>query len=202
MRSTSLDRDTIGIIGQSGTGKTTLLKWLIARERRVIIWDWRGEYDGDEVTNLQQLPSASYYKPRFLVRYRPFATDLVDEFNQLARFLCRQNDSVGRCRDFTLVIDEAALVTRNRNDAAGLSLLLRVTRHQRINLLWASQYPCNLPHAFLSETRTLYAFRLSDPFDVRRIAGRFAPDDVARIPRLPDRQYLQTCAAVPGERGA
>lgn len=201
MRETGGDRETVGIVGQSGTGKTTLLKWLIARERRVLIWDWRGEYDGDEITTLADLPQRSYYRARFCVRYRPFQADLVAEFNQLARFLCRQQDSVGRCRDFTFVIDEAALVTRNRNDASGLSLLLRVTRHQRINLLWASQYPCNLPHAFLSESRRLYVFRLEDPFDVRRIAGRFKPEDLARIPRLPDRHYLTTGGSVPGERG-
>lgn len=201
MRSTGSDRETVGIVGQSGTGKTTLLKFLIAREHRVIIWDWRGEYDGEEVSNLYDLPAKSYYHDRFKVRYRPFAADLVAEFSRLAQFLCRQTDRVGRCKNFTFVIDEAALVTRNRNDSTGLSLLLRVTRHQRINLLWASQYPCNLPHAFLSESRVLHAFRLEDPFDVRRIAGRFSPNDLEKIPRLRDRQYISTSNNGPGERG-
>lgn len=185
-------RETIGVIGQSGSGKTTLLKLLIKRERRVLIWDWRGEYDGDEISTLHALPAAAYYRKSFLVRYRPFQPDLVAEFNDLARFLCRQNDAVGRCADFTFVIDEAALVTRNRNDAGGLSLLLRVTRHQRINLWWASQRPSGLPGSFLSETRQLYAFRLENPFDVRMLKGRFADTDLARIPLLPDRSYLGT----------
>jgi len=117
---------------------------------------------------------------------------MVAEFDALARFLCRQNDRVGRCRNFTLVIDEAALVTRNRNDTGGLSLLLRVTRHQQINLWWASQRPSGLPGSFLSETRKLYCFRLENPFDVRRLQGRFSAADLAAIPRLPDRAYLET----------
>jgi len=185
-------RETIGVIGQSGSGKTTLLKLLIKRERRVLIWDWRGEYDGEQISTLSALPLATWYNKHFLVRYRPFQPDMVVEFNDLARFLCRQNDAMGRCCDFTFVVDEAALVTRNRNDAGGLSLLLRVTRHQRINLWWASQRPSGLPGSFLSETRQLYAFRLENPFDVRMLKGRFGQADLARIPLLPDRSYLST----------
>lgn len=174
---------------------------LLAHERRIIIWDWRGEYDGPEVTTLDQLPHASYYRKRFCVRYRPFQPDLVREFHALALFLCRPNDRVGKCHTFTFVIDEAALVCRNQNDAGGLSLLLRVSRHQRINLLWASQRPSGLPGSFLSETRKLYAFRLQNQFDVRRLAGRFAPDDLTKLSTLPDRQYLETRTYAPGERG-
>lgn len=174
---------------------------LLAHERRIIIWDWRGEYDGDEVATLHDLPGASFYRKRFCVRYRPFQPDLVREFNELALFLCRPFDRIGRCCDFTLVIDEAALVCRNQNDAGGLSLLLRVSRHQRINLLWASQRPSGLPGSFLSETRKLYSFRLENVFDVRRLAGRFAPDDLAKLSTLPDRHYLETRTYAPGERG-
>ena len=193
-------RETIGIVGQSGAGKTTLLKSLISGSQRVLIWDWRGEYDGEEITSLEALPAATYYRKAFRVRYRPFAFDLVEEFNRLARFLCRPFDRIGRCRDFTLVIDEAALVARNRQDG-GLGLLLRVTRHQKISLLWATQRPSGLPGSFLSETRQLFAFRLSNPFDVRMLAGRFPPEDLAAIPRLADRHYFTTGTARPGERG-
>jgi hypothetical protein len=191
-------RDTIGIIGQSGTGKTTLLKHLVGVRKRVLIWDWRGEYDGDELSTLDTLPQATYYRKTFCVRYRPFQLDMVEEFTRLAQFLTRPADKVGRCRDFTFVIDEAALVTRNRQDG-GLGLLLRISRHQSISLLWATQHPSGLPGSLLSETRKLYCFRLENPVHVRMLAGRFAPDDLVQIPRLPDRHYLETFS--PGERG-
>lgn len=177
-----------------------MLKSLITGSKRVLIWDWRGEYDGEEISTLDALPAATYYRKHFLARYRPFSFDLVEEFNRLARFLCRPCDRIGRCRDFTLVIDEAALVAKNRQDG-GLGLLLRVTRHQQISLLWATQRPSGLPGSFLSETRALYAFRLSNPFDVRMLAGRFSPADLAAIPLLADRQYLSTDMLRPGERG-
>lgn len=163
-----------------------------------MIWDWRGEYDGEQISSLQDLPRVSYYRRRFVVRYRPQALDLVDEFQRLARFLCRPDDRIGRCRNFTFVIDEAAFVARNRQDG-GLGLLLRVSRPQGIDLFWATQRPSGLPGSFLSETRKLYAFRLENPFDVRMLAGRFSADQLAQIPHLPDRQYFETRG--PGERG-
>jgi len=192
------NRDTIGIIGQSGSGKTSLLKHLIRREPRVLIWDWRGEYDGDEITTIEQLPQATYYRKRFCVRYRPFQIDMVAEFTRLAQFITRPADRVGRCRGFTFVIDEAALVTRNRQDG-GLGLLLRISRHQEINLLWATQHPSGLPGSMLSETRKLYCLRMENPVHVRMLAGRFPADELARIPFLPDRSYFETRS--PGERG-
>lgn len=197
MRGASKERETIGIVGQSGTGKTTLLRELIRREPRVLIWDWRGEYDGDEISTLASLPSSTYYRTRFRVRYRPYDLDLVTEFNRLAKFLCRPSDRIGRCQGFVFVIDEAAMVARNRQDG-GLGLLLRVSRPQGITLLWATQRPSGLPGSFLSETRTVYSFRLQNPFDVRLLAGRFSPYELARIPYLADRQYFCSC---PGERG-
>lgn len=162
-----------------------------------MIWDWRGEYDGDQLSTLEELPAATYYRKRFCVRYRPRQLDLVQEFTQLALFLCRPDDKIGRCRDFTLVIDEAALVTRNRQDG-GLGLLLRISRPQNLHLLWATQRPSGLPGSFLSETRQLVAFRLENPFDVRLLRGRFCPEQLAAIPGLPDRQYFST--ECPGER--
>ena len=170
-----------GIIGRRGSGKTTLIKTLAAGHRRVLFWDWRGEYDGEKVT-LEQLP-ALFRKKRFSAVYRPGNGDLVREFDALCH--------VARCigRDFTFCCDEAALVTPGYREG-GLGLLLRYSRPQGINILWATQRACRIPGVLLSEANTLYVFHLHHRADLQALSTVLDPDDLGRVAALPPHEYL------------
>ena len=80
-------------------------------------------------------------------------------------------------RDLTFCIDEAANVVENRKEG-GLGLLLRCSRPNSIDLLWATQRPTGIPTTFLSETSTLH------------LRGMVAPDVLAQLPTLAPHTFL------------
>jgi hypothetical protein len=170
-----------GIVGRRGSGKTTLLKTLAAGQRRVLFWDWRGEYDGTRV-GLDDLPDLFHHK-RFVAVYRPGAGDLVREFDALCH--------VVRClgKDLTFCCDEIALVTPHYREG-GMGLLLRYSRPQRINLYWATQRAARIPGVLLSEVNTLYVFHLHGRGDLQALSTVLDPDDLGRVAALPPHQYL------------
>lgn len=170
-----------GIVGRRGSGKTTLLKTLAAAQRRVIFWDWRGEYDGERV-GLDDLPTL-FQKKRFVAVYRPGAGDLVKEFDALCH--------VVRClgKDLTFCCDEIALVTPNYKEG-GFGLLLRYSRPNRINLFWATQRATRIPGVLMSEINRLYVFHLHQRSDLQALANVIDPDDLGRVAALPPHHYL------------
>lgn len=170
-----------GIIGRRGSGKTTLLKTLSAGQRRVIFWDWRGEYDGERV-QLTDLPEL-FTRKRFVVRYCPGSGDLVKEFDALCH--------VVRClgKDLTFCCDEIALVTPNYREG-GMGLLLRYSRPSRINLFWATQRAARIPGVLLSEVNRLYVFHLHQRADLQALSSVLSPDDLGRVAALPPHQYI------------
>ena len=177
-----MDACTIaGLIGRRGSGKTTLLKTLACGYRRVLFWDWRGEYDGKQI-ELGDLP-ALLQRRRFTAVYRPSDGDLVAEFDALAHVLRKLG------HDLTLCVDEVAHVVPQYREG-GLGLLLRYSRPQRINILWATQRPTRLPGVLLSEANTLYVFHLHHPKDLQALGTVCAPADLARLPALPPHEYL------------
>lgn len=170
-----------GIVGRRGSGKTTLLKTLAAKQRRVLFWDWRGEYTGERV-GLDELPDL-FRKKSFTAVYRPGAGDLVKEFDALCH--------VVRClgTDITFCCDEISLVTPNYREG-GMGLLLRYSRPSRINLLWATQRATRIPGVLMSEVNQLYVFHLHQRADLQALSSVLDPEDLGRVAALPPHQYL------------
>lgn len=179
-----MDHCTVaGIIGKRGSGKTTLLKSLALDRRRCLMWDWRGgEFTGDVVT-LWDLPQLFRQKTfRAVIRpHRDFS--LVSYFDAVCSVIMDTG------RDLTFCIDEAANVVENRKEG-GLGLLLRCSRPNSIDLLWATQRPTGIPTTFLSETSTLHLFRLHHWSDVQALRGMVAPDVLAQLPTLAPHTFL------------
>ena len=177
-----MDKCTVaGVVGKRGSGKTTLLKTLAAKDRRVLFWDWRGEYDGQPV-GLSELP-ALFRRRSFTARYRPADNNLVYEFNAL----CHVVRKLGAGLSF--VVDEVALVTPSYQEG-GLGLLLRYSRPQGINLYWATQRPTRLPGVLISEVNQLYVFHLHNRADLSALGGMLSESDVNQVRSLAPHQYL------------
>lgn len=147
----------------------------------MLFWDWRGEYQGEQV-GLHDLPTL-FQKKRFVAVYRPGAGDLVHEFDALCH--------VVRClgQDLTFCCDEIALVTPNYREG-GMGLLLRYSRPQRINLLWATQRAARIPGVLMSEANRLYVFHLHQRSDLQALASVLDEEALGRVAALPPHEYL------------
>jgi hypothetical protein len=181
-----MDRPLIGAVGRSGSGKTTLLRKLIAGDRRVLVWDWRGEYPGP-VAGLRDLP-ALFARRSFRARYCPVkrppgGPGLIQEFNALAYVVAELG------RDLLLVADEVKLLVEN-GEENGVGWLLRYARPQGIGIAWATQTPTCLPSVLLGETRTLYVFHLDHPAHLSALRTALTPEELRRVAALPPYQYL------------
>lgn len=170
-----------GIIGRRGSGKTTLLKTLAAREKRVLCWDWRGEYAG-HIVQLADLPQV-FRRQSFRAVYRPGNGDTMREFDALAHVVRKLGHRL------TLTVDEVSLVVPNYREG-GLGLLLRFSRPQGINILWATQRPTHIPGVLLSESNALYVFHLHHPADLRALSTVCDDGDLDSVRTLPPHKYL------------
>jgi hypothetical protein len=148
----------------------------------VLIWDWRGEYDGP-IMERADLP-ALLPKKSFAARIRPNRLEtLPNGFAALAHVV------TGLFSDVTVICDEVALVTPNRSEG-GIGQILRYARPQRIGLLWATQRPTGIPGILLAESRTLYCFHCDARADLIALSHYLREEEVHRVGLLPAREFL------------
>jgi|CXWL01.1.fsa_nt_gi hypothetical protein len=153
-----------------------------ARAKRSIVWDWKGEYDGELIPSLAAVP-ALFRRPTFRAVYRAPRWATVKEFDALCHVLLNLGS------DFMFCVDEAATVCSGYAEG-GLGQLLRYSRDQRIDLLWSSQRPCKIPGVFISEVNTLHVFHLHGRSDLVALSEVLPAEELQRVAALPPHQYI------------
>jgi len=181
-----VDGKLIFITGKRGSGKTTWIKSYLARQARVLVWDWRGEYDLPVVT-LRDLMLKLQGEDFFKVRYSPnFKDDLIEQFDALS--FCLLN---WRCsNNFTLVVDEAYLVCPGGTHEGSLGRLIRLTRPKSIDLIVSSQRPTLIPGVFRSEADEWIVFSLHNPPDLYLVETMFGSACREVVQNLTQFQYI------------
>ena len=153
-----------------------------ARATRSIVWDWKGEYDGEPISSLREV-AGLFSRRRFTAVYRAPRWATVKEFDALCHVLL----SLGS--NFLFCVDEAATVC-NKYAEGGLGQLLRYSRDQSIDLVWCSQKPTKLPGVFLSEVNTMHVFHLHGRSDLIAVSEVLPAEDLQRVAALPPHQYI------------
>lgn len=146
------------------------------------MWDYKHEYTGKIVT-LRDVP-ALFTRKTFSCVYRPqkWGTSFL-EFDALAYLL----GHVGE--DFTLCVDEVTTACDGTKEG-GLGHLIRFSRQQSINIVWATQRPFKIPGVCLSEVNVLHVFHLHHYLDLSPLKTVLAEEQLRRVAALPPHEHI------------
>lgn len=157
----------IALVGASGSGKSLRIKQLLTREkpRRLVVWDWRGEYalSGANVTTCPAELAAAMRKAgrngRALLVYRP--RKLSDE--GVARefdAVCRLVQAWGSC---CYVVEEISNVTRASWAPRAWKNICTEGRHDALIVMATTQSPALVDKTFLTNATTVFCGALGWP---------------------------------------
>jgi len=173
--------DMWAVFGGSGTGKSYLIKSIISRDKRLMVFDPMEEYKGQVVETIPALV-ALVKKRRFRAIFRP-SFECIDE--QFAAF-CKVAWAVGQLR---LVAEELNTVTESSRAPAAWRNVTSRGRHRGLHIIGASQRPAGVDKDFIANATRVVAGRLHYERDWKALAQVFGKD-AERLPQLKNRVFL------------
>ena len=161
----SLAADIQAVMGASGTGKSHYVKKLIARDRRLLVWDIEDEYPDLPALALSELPAAFAGKKPRRARF-VCAADGATRARQFDLF-CRIAFAAGNLR---LVVEELRFVTTASRAPDGWSAITLRGRKRGIRTIGTSQRPAQIDKDFLGNCTLLRVGALEYPEDRKAVA--------------------------------
>ena len=155
-------------VGATGSGKSTLMKALLYGTDHVAIIDPKRTFTLPDAYNATITADREFVEswegPEPII-YRPGSEIMTDPFAADWFFWWAYN------RQNTLVVvDEVALLVRQNNMAPGYAACIQMGREIGVGVWHATQRPSRIPINVISESEDIFAFRLRNPDDQKRIA--------------------------------
>ena len=181
----------IAVLGVTGCGKSSWVKQHLQRDRRrrVLIWDFKGEYEIGHVTistaELVKILVGVKRVNQFVIAFRPSMHASVRQ-KQFDLF-CRAAFEV---RDLTVVVEELKFVTKANWAPAPWAMLTMTGRDRGIHVIGTSTRPAAIDKDFFGNATVIHTGRLVYPDDVRTVAQAMVVDP-ARIQPLADLEYWE-----------
>lgn len=164
------DCQIVGIYGPVASGKTYLIKQLIAPCNRVLAFDYSGEMQ-DGMTTIMASPLNAYRRIRknphyFRIAYIP-GRDVDSDFEQILWVLWHTPVSK------QLVIDEVHRIMPVSGMSNAGETALRFARHNYLGILAASQRIADVSKLLTSSSRTTILFKTQEIRDLDAIDDRW-----------------------------
>lgn len=169
-----MSRNTITtIVGRKGCGKSTLVRELIAGERRLVIFDTLGEYgERDQVTiasgfaeGMAALQAAG--------RSDQFRISLRLEEDRHAHAAARV---LWEFRRVLIVVEEASAYLRPSHLPAPFKKLVRMGRHRGISQIYVAQRPAMLNRDVTSQSDVIVTFQQHGSRDLEYLRDVFGDE--------------------------
>lgn len=152
-------RNCVGtILGQKGSGKSTIAKLLMAKVPRAIIIDRMFEHDGVIFTDAGR--ALDYLAQNWRGHFRAVCRFRTDEaYSILLRYVTQTAD---RCPTlpFSILNDEADKMSSSTWIEPGLDYLYNYGRHYRINLLAVARGDTDLHRSIIGNSDFVIAMRM------------------------------------------
>lgn len=167
-----LNSDRAVFIGKTGSGKTTLVKYMLPRLNRVIAIDPKHTLD---IPGFKKSMKISSFSKSFQIIARPKRTDEDKLFDLILK--------ADKLRNVTIYVDELATLTEVFPESTALLAdIARTGREKRVALWTATQRPRNIPRVFLTESEIFFIFRLRSGDDRLYVKGYAGDEALEQIP--------------------
>lgn len=163
-------------MGRKGSGKTVLSKYISQNIERLIVWDFLGQFECNDIANhtekLEKILNHSVYNVavRLPEYYFPF--------------ICQFVKQQGKC---TFLIDEIDMISSPTTIPKELDYLLRYGRHHEIDIIATARRPAEVHRNLTANSDDIYVYQTHEPRDLTYLA-RFM--DVDKIKELQQYQCL------------
>lgn len=183
--------DLTAIIGATGSGKSTRIKRMLdaERPRRLLVWDWKGEYPiphTSDPAELAAIVGGAGKRGAFVIAYRPTGKERPDWVARQFDIFCRVALAAGNCR---VVVEELSNVTTAGWAPQPWRNVCTEGRHEALRVIGTSQRPALMDKTLLSNATAIYCGRLNFGADKKALADAMDVP-VAEIRALGKFQWL------------
>jgi len=163
--------DIIAVFGGSGSGKSYRCCELIAKDKRLVVWDSMEAYDNLTIVDgdLLELMKIITRRKAFKVAFRPAFKDMATTFGQF----CRLVYGVGNLR---VVVEELNEVTKPSYAPHEWKSVCSRGRHRGLHVVGLSQRPASVDKDFIGNATEIYAGRLNYDKDWMSLSSKFGKE--------------------------
>jgi hypothetical protein len=179
--------DRVGVFGQTGTGKTTLVQALLQKRDFVVVCDPKRkiEWPGYVVLDFNQLLKIDPAKVRKII-YKPTFADITEKKGAIIDSFFRW---VFERENTTLYVDELSMIASGDDYPFHYGACLTQGRELGIEVISGTQRPTWIPQIAMSEAEHVYCFKLKLFADRQRIE-RLTSIPEEKISQLQKRDFL------------
>ena len=163
--------DRVFVCGKTGSGKTTLVKYLLATAKRLIVIDGK---DGiRDKWNLEDYKANRENKNR-IINNEDFRFRLINNYEDIIEVLNLVYDTgnIDDTRPVIIYIDEIVATIPNPKKVPQIFIdLLQRGRSRKIGVWGNTQRPVNVPKVFISEAEHIFLFTLNLEDDRKAVAS-------------------------------
>lgn len=186
----AVDTEVTFVCGRRRSGKSAWVKRRIAGMRRVLVWDYTGEY-GREVSNMRAVGSRLDLI-RILRRYKNARVAFFPRDPGHFDWFCRAALAWGNC---TVVVEELASVTQPGKAPRAWGDVIRLSAHRQLTVIGITQRPAEIDKTIIGNASTIHYCPLARAQDVKYMA------DEMRL-TVPELDGLRLCHWIERDTGS
>ena len=174
------------VIGKRGSGKSYLVKKMIAKEKNLFVWDLMSEYEQgvifEQETQAEMIEWwRSHYRRPHRIVYRPLNPNAEIEF--IANCIY----SLG---NVTFVVEEIDSVCTTFDMPVAFHSIIQRGRHKNITLIGVTPAPFGIHRNLTRQAKEIYIFNTNEPRDVQYLTNLLGSAIADKIQSLNQYEYV------------